>query len=160
MKIGCPGLAGCWRIAIRRACGMTSLSSSSRFTVSSVDRMESPVVLPPGLARPAINPMLNGSDTAPMTIRGLTANQIACALISMMARSTTRSTQRPDTLMQDRSYRIDENLLQRAAGPYMRVRGRNTCRQQNTSALASKGDLNAACQYRRDGLMCDIRGLA
>jgi hypothetical protein len=34
--------------------------------------------------------------------RGLDANEIARALISMMARSTTRSNQRPDTLMQDR----------------------------------------------------------
>jgi hypothetical protein len=30
-----------------------------------------------------------------------------------------RSKQSPDTLMQDRSYRIDENLLQRTAGPYI-----------------------------------------
>jgi len=37
----------------------------------------------------------------------------------MMDRSTMRSKQRPDTLMQDRSYRIDENLLQRTAGPYI-----------------------------------------
>jgi hypothetical protein len=33
--------------------------------------------------------------------RGLSANEIACALISMMARSTC-SNQRPNTLMQDR----------------------------------------------------------
>jgi hypothetical protein len=33
--------------------------------------------------------------------RQRSANQIACALISMMARST-RSNQKPDTLMQDR----------------------------------------------------------
>jgi hypothetical protein len=39
----------------------------------------------------------------------------------MMARSTTCSNQRPDTLMQDRICRIDENLLQRTAGPYIRV---------------------------------------
>src|SRR5260370_14093461 len=32
----------------------------------------------------------------------LSANETAGALISMMARSTTRSNQRPDTLMQDR----------------------------------------------------------
>jgi hypothetical protein len=32
------------------------------------------------------------------------------------------SKQRPDTLMQDRICRIDENLLHRAAGPYMRVK--------------------------------------
>jgi hypothetical protein len=31
------------------------------------------------------------------------------------------SKQRPDTLMQDRICRIDENLLHRAAGPYMWV---------------------------------------
>ena len=54
--------------------------------------------------------------------RGLTANQIACALISMMARSTTRSNRRPDTLMQDRICQIDENLLHRTAGPYIRVK--------------------------------------
>jgi hypothetical protein len=46
------------------------------------------------------------------------ANNVACALISMMARSTTRSNRRPDTLMQDRICQIDENLLQRTAGPY------------------------------------------
>src|SRR6266849_4400219 len=34
---------------------------------------------------------------------GLSANEVARALISMVARSTTRSNQRPDTLMQDRS---------------------------------------------------------
>jgi hypothetical protein len=34
--------------------------------------------------------------------RGLSGNETARALISMMARSTTRSNQRPDTLMQDR----------------------------------------------------------
>src|SRR5260370_21110941 len=33
----------------------------------------------------------------------LSANEVASALISMVARSTTRSNQRPDTLMQDRS---------------------------------------------------------
>ena len=37
-----------------------------------------------------------------MAHRGLSANENASALISMMARSTTRSNQRPDTLMQDR----------------------------------------------------------
>jgi len=36
------------------------------------------------------------------------------------------SKQRPDTLMQDRSRRIDENLLQRAAGPYIWVKTRRT----------------------------------
>ena len=36
----------------------------------------------------------------------------------MMARSSTRSNQKPDTLMQDRIRRIDENLLPRTAEPY------------------------------------------
>src|SRR5476649_2872834 len=39
----------------------------------------------------------------------------------MMARSTTRSNQRPDTLMQDRHRQFDEIFLQRTAGPYIRV---------------------------------------
>jgi hypothetical protein len=44
------------------------------------------------------------------------------ALISVMARSTTRSNQRPDTLMQDRKAdRSDLNLLRRTAGPYIGV---------------------------------------
>jgi hypothetical protein len=39
----------------------------------------------------------------------------------MMARSTTCSNQRPDTLMQDRSPLSQRRLLQRTAGPYIRV---------------------------------------
>ena len=38
--------------------------------------------------------------------RGLSANEIARALISMMARGSKRSNQRPDTLMQDRYRQI------------------------------------------------------
>jgi hypothetical protein len=52
-------------------------------------------------------------------VRGLSGNEIARALISMMARSQMRSNQRPDTLMQDRIRQIDENLLRRTAGPYI-----------------------------------------
>jgi hypothetical protein len=37
-----------------------------------------------------------------MAVKGLSANEIAGALIPMMARSAMRSNQRPDTLMQDR----------------------------------------------------------
>jgi hypothetical protein len=40
----------------------------------------------------------------------------------MMARSTTRSNQRPDTLMQDRRRQFDEIFLQRTAGPYIGVK--------------------------------------
>jgi len=38
-----------------------------------------------------------------MAVRGLSGNEIARALISMMARSTKCSNRRPDTLMQDRT---------------------------------------------------------
>src|SRR6266403_4115584 len=43
-----------------------------------------------------------------MARRGLSVNENARALISMMARSRTRSNQRPDTLMQDRICQVDE----------------------------------------------------
>src|SRR6202162_3293609 len=56
----------------------------------------------------------------PMARRGLSVNEVARALISMMARSKC-SNQRPDTLMQDRSPPARRNHLQRAAGPYMWV---------------------------------------
>jgi hypothetical protein len=51
-----------------------------------------------------------------MALRGLSANEIAGALIPMMARAR-RSNQRPDTLMQDRYRQLDEILLLRTAGP-------------------------------------------
>jgi hypothetical protein len=50
------------------------------------------------------------------------AGENARALISMMAGSTTRSNQRPDTLMQDRHRQFDEIFLQRTAGPYKGVK--------------------------------------
>jgi hypothetical protein len=55
--------------------------------------------------------------------RGLSAKKIACALISMMARSTTRSKGRPHTLMQDR-------ITQRRAKP-LAPRGRTIHMGQN-----------------------------
>jgi hypothetical protein len=57
-----------------------------------------------------------------MAARGLSANENVCALISMVARSTARSNQRPDTLMQDRKPQTDESLLQRTAAPYIGVK--------------------------------------
>ena len=41
-----------------------------------------------------------------MARQGLSANEIARALFSMMARSPMRSNRRPDTLMQDRTSAI------------------------------------------------------
>jgi hypothetical protein len=59
-----------------------------------------------------------------MARRGLDVNEIACTLISMVAPSMTRSNVRPDTLMRDPHPTDRQNLLQRAAGPYIRARRR------------------------------------
>jgi hypothetical protein len=61
--------------------------------------------------------------------QGLSANQIARALISMMAQRTTCSKKRPVILMQDR------NLLQRTARPY----------------IGSKDDFTKAAAYGQSG---------
>jgi hypothetical protein len=64
--------------------------------------------------------------------RGLSANEIACALISMMARSTC-SNQRPNTLMQDR-------ISQRRPKP-LAPHGRTIHDVRVTSALPLKADI-------------------
>jgi hypothetical protein len=69
-----------------------------------------------------------------MAHRGLSANEIACALISMVARSTKRSNQRPDTLMQDRQPPNRKNFLRHTAGPYIRVMMRRTRSRHFSSA--------------------------
>ena len=51
-----------------------------------------------------------GTLVTRMANSGLSANEIAGALISMMARSKC-SNQRPDTLMQDRYHQLEEVLL-------------------------------------------------
>src|ERR1700746_3984009 len=65
---------------------------------------------------------------------GLSANENARALISMMARSKC-SNQRPDTLMQDHSPPARRNHLQRTAGPYIGVRLDKTPSEHNASAF-------------------------
>jgi hypothetical protein len=56
-----------------------------------------------------------GDPNSPL--RGLTANELACALTSMMARSTPCSNRKPDTLMQDRICQDRRKPLHRTAGP-------------------------------------------
>src|SRR3981189_1346908 len=77
-------------------------------------------------------------------VRGLSANQLECALISMMARSTTRSNQRPDTLMQDRICQVDET----------------SCNARPDHTFGSKADLTAPKSNFRytpqSGLRADI----
>jgi hypothetical protein len=92
-----------------------------------------------------------------MAHRGLSANEIARALISMMARSTTCSNQRPDTLMQDRIRRIDEDLLRRTAGPYIRVMTDKTQSEHNESGYRTLADIRADIAFRRLGPCPDFR---
>jgi hypothetical protein len=67
-----------------------------------------------------------------MARRGLSANEIACALIPMMARSTTRSNQRPDTSMQDRLPPVRRNPLATHGRTIHRVRNNalNACQRR------------------------------
>ena len=58
----------------------------------------------------------------------------------MMARSKC-SNQRPDTLMQDRSPPARRNHLQRTTGPYIRVKMRNTRKEQIISASPLSTDI-------------------
>src|SRR5262245_61533760 len=71
-----------------------------------------------------------------MVHRDLSAKKNAGALISMMARSTNRSNQRPDTLMQDRKPPDRRNLLRRTAGPYIRVNRYRSLPDKNRSMSA------------------------
>jgi len=81
--------------------------------------------------------------------RGLSANQNARALISMMARSTTRSNLRPDTLMQDRHRQFDEIFLQRTAGPYIWVKAGKAHCEDMFSALPLSADIAQRSRHIR-----------
>src|SRR5882762_11685923 len=72
--------------------------------------------------------------------RGLSGNENARALISMMARSKC-SNQRPDTLMQDRSPPARRNHLQRTAGPYIGVKLRRAQPEQLFSGVPLLTDI-------------------
>src|SRR5262249_6026251 len=55
-----------------------------------------------------------------IALRGMAANELGRARISMMVRSMSSNT-RPDTLVQDPTLQPHRFLLQRTAGPYIRV---------------------------------------
>jgi hypothetical protein len=55
-----------------------------------------------------------------IALRGIAANQVGRARISMIARSMSSNT-RPDTLVQDRTPSLTIFPLQRTAGPYIWV---------------------------------------
>src|SRR6516225_11001576 len=66
-----------------------------------------------------------------------------------------RSKQRPNTLMQDRICRIDENLLQHTAGPYIRVKMRRTQCEQIESVMPLYPDLDGASGCFAEGPLAD-----
>src|ERR1700693_1956181 len=76
----------------------------------------------------------------PMALRGLSVNEVARALISMMVRSKC-SNQRPDTLMQDRSPPARRNHLQRTARPDNWVKLRRTQPEQMFSGVPPLTDI-------------------
>src|SRR3954454_10247926 len=88
--------------------------------------------------------------------RGLSANENARALISMMARSQC-SNQRPDTLMQDRSPPAWRNHLQRTAGPYMWVKLGRTRPEQMSSGLPWKRTLVDRAGMSHEGPISDLK---
>src|SRR5882762_9428669 len=75
-----------------------------------------------------------------MVHRGLSVNENARALISMMARSKC-SNQRPDTLMQDRSPLIRRNLLATRGRTIHSGQSRQFDRARLTSGLPRIADL-------------------
>ena len=72
--------------------------------------------------------------------RGLSANEAACALISMMARSTC-SNQRPDTLMQDASARLTKPLATHGRTTHIRVKIGKAWWEQMSSAWPPRTDM-------------------
>ena len=70
---------------------------------------------------------------AQIALRGMDANELGCARISMMARSINSKT-RPDTLVRDHRLQSHDFPLQRTAGPYI---GSSAFRLSTTAASAS-----------------------
>ena len=77
--------------------------------------------------------------SSPDGLRGLSAHEIARARISIVARSTERSNQRPDTSMQDRIRQIVKNRLRRTAGPYILAQSGRIGVPQRLGDLSSEG---------------------
>ena len=88
-----PGWIEVPNTATRESRGTTSFRSSSRFPLSSGDRVDSPVIFPPGRARLATNPEPTGSLSNPM-ITGMVVVAFLAALVSAGPPVTISSTLR------------------------------------------------------------------
>ena len=60
--------------------------------------------------------------------------------------------------MQDRQRQIDEILLRRTAGPYIRVMSDKAQAEHSLSALPPIADMKAEIDFRRSGPQADIAG--
>ena len=87
-------------------------------------------------------------------IRGLSGNEIACALISMMARSKPRSNQRPDTLMQDRNQTARRKPLATHGRTIHSGQSLQICGARGMSALHPIATESLQCKGRARGLPC------
>ena len=81
------------RSPTRASLGTASLSTSSLFVISSGDKPESPVTLPPGRARLAIRPAATGSPTFVITM-GMAVVAFFAANADVPSVTTIRSTLR------------------------------------------------------------------
>lgn len=95
-------------------------------------------------------------------LRGMAANEIGCARISMMVRSISSNT-RPDTLVRDHRLQSYDFPLQRAAGPYIRVKTKcvaaTGCYPITSSARASSVDGPSVCAALRLIISSKVAGL-
>src|SRR5215831_18925226 len=88
-------------------------------------------------------------------VRGLSGNENARALISMMARSTNRSNQRPDTLMQDRKAARSTKPLATRGRTIHWVKMRRTQGEKSESAPMTRRFLAGARNFA-DGPDSDL----
>ena len=86
-----PGLGSCQRTATRETLGKASLSSASRFPLSSSTLKLKPVMLPPGLERLRTRPLFTGSAMRVMTI-GIVALAFLAACTDGVFAATITST--------------------------------------------------------------------
>ena len=91
--------------------------------------------------------------------RGLSANEAACALISMMARSTC-SNQRPDTLMQDRICEVDETSCNARPDHTHSGQNRKSLVGANVFRLAPRTDMCGDGVVGASASLSCIRGAA
>jgi hypothetical protein len=88
--------------------------------------------------------------------RGLSANELAGALISMMARSKALQSKAGYIDARPPTAKLVEIFLLRTAGPYIRVRSGKARTEQIESAYPSTADIEVMSSARRLRAISDI----